>query len=204
MSWCSRMRAHTHTHTLFASGAGCPPNPVLWKLNFRRSHDVFSFCLRCELCFFSHLCQSSGILNRMGNSEVSFDSWGQEVQGSAWTNGEPFLPCSLIVAPLRWPTARSRAAPPGVEGPRLFALTVSLAVAASPGAPEPQALGLRLRVWVVPQAHPAVSALATRIVPGRDPHQPKPKVLVGKWTPRKARRDLTPECPWAALFHWKM
>ena len=78
----------------------------------------------------------------MGNGKVSFDSWGQEVQGSVWTNGEPFLPRTLIVAPLRWLTSRSRAAPPAVKGPRLFPLTVhSLAVAASPGSLEPQTLG---------------------------------------------------------------
>ena len=155
------------------------------------------------LCF-SHLCQSSGILNRMGNSEVSFDSSGQEVQGSGWTNGEPFLPRTLVVAPLRWPTSRSRAAPPGVKGPRLFPLTVSLAVAASPGAPEPQALGAQAPGSGGPPGTSCCVCPGHQGSPRTRPLPTETQELVGKWAPRKVRRDLAPECLWAALFHWKM
>ena len=93
--------------------------------------------------FFSHLCQGSGIFNRMGNGEMSFDCGGKKSKDQREQMGSHSFPAPLSLLPWGgWLHAPEQPAPPGVKGPPLFFLTVhSLAVAASPGAREPQTLG---------------------------------------------------------------
>ena len=98
-----------------------PPHPVLSKLNFRRSHNVVYFYLRCEFHLFLHPCQGGCIFNHVSNSEMGFVSQGKK-NPRIGVNSWGVVPSRhLVVAPPRWLTSRAGAAPPGFEGtPRVL------------------------------------------------------------------------------------
>lgn len=49
--------------------------------------------------FFSHLCQGSGIFNRMGNGEMSFDCGGKKSKDQREQMGSHSFPAPLSLLP---------------------------------------------------------------------------------------------------------